>query len=314
LPTGLEALLRASVVGQDEAIRMVVDALELRSAGLDLRANRPLSFLLCGPTGVGKTELALALTRTLYGGPERLLRIDCSEYAEAHQVARLVGAPPSYVGYGAASPLEEFLKPAGEGVLLLDEFEKAHPALHRLFLQALDAGRLTNAAGRTLDLSGLAIVATTNAGLRRSKGYGYATPGESGSCGTGLLSTADLCSVFSPELLNRFDAVIAFRALGREAAREILQRHLIPAACARVLERHGVELTIAPAVEEAVLEKGFSVAFGVRHLQRAFATLILQPVARAIGRGVSRGQRLVLVMERERIAVHRESLLSKLAV
>jgi ATP-dependent Clp protease ATP-binding subunit ClpA len=114
--------------------------------------------------------------------------------------------------------------------------------------------------------------------------------------------------------LNRFDAVIAFRALGREAAREILQRHLIPAACARVLERHGVELTIAPAVEEAVLEKGFSVAFGVRHLQRAFATLILQPVARAIGRGVSRGQRLVLVMERERIAVHRESLLSKLAV
>ena len=298
----LERLLGEAVLGQDAAIRAVADAIELRSLGLDLRPQRPLSFLFCGPTGVGKTELAVALSRALFEGKERLLRVDCSEYGEAHQVSRLLGAPPSYIGYGTASPLEEFLKSGGGGVLLLDEFEKGHAALHRLFLQALDAGRLTNSRGTTLDLSGLVVIATTNAGLRPTRcfGYGAAKAGEGPELRASL---ADLSGVYSPELLNRFDAVVAFRPLDRTMAREILRRHLVAGVQELVRTRYGVTLEVEEAVEDMVLQRGYSATFGARHLQRAFASVILRPLAMAIRSGLPAGGRLEVGCTDDGIAV-----------
>jgi MoxR-like ATPase len=303
----LEARLRASVLGQDHAITLVCDALALRYAGLDVREERPAGvFLFCGPSGVGKTEFATTLARALFppkrgsAGSSRLLRLDCSEYSEAHQVSRLLGSPPSYIGYDTPSPLEEFLKSCEGrgGVLLLDEFEKAHPALHRLFLQAFDAGRLTTSRGRTLDLRPLIMIATTNIvrphqqQQQRAVGIGFQGNGHDparadsrrsrSSKPDSAMPTDELRQVFSLELLNRFDEIIPFQPLSREIADRILTEHLIPAAAEMAHRRHGITFAVSRELAEQVLEEGYSPEFGARHLQRAFRRLVLREWARNI--------------------------------
>jgi ATP-dependent Clp protease ATP-binding subunit ClpA len=268
--------LEESVIGQEHAIRAVVDRVTLRSLGLDLRPERPVGvFLFSGSTGVGKTELGQALARAWAGN--HLLRLDCSEFAEDHQVARLIGAPPSYVGYGQPSPIEEFLKGGPNGVILLDEFEKANPTLHRLFLQVFDAGRLTNSTGTTFDLSRIVFIATTNILLPKGKkAIGFT---ESHSDKATQPSLEPLRRVFPLELLNRFDEIIVFRPLERESVRRILRGHLVAAANAQ-LERHGVRIELTERAEAFLIEQGYSEELGARNLQRTFARLVLKAVAR----------------------------------
>lgn len=281
--TGLSERLCSAVLGQEAAIQTVSEAVDLRTLGLELRDGRPLVFLFCGPTGVGKTELAHALAKELYPTSDRLLRIDCSEYSEAHQVARLLGAPPSYVGYGNPSPLEAFLKKDNAGVLLLDEFEKGNPALHRLFLQAFDAGRLTNSSGKTLDLSRLTIIATTNAGMQTRAAVGF---GIDASRDGASISVDRLREVFPIELLNRFDALIPFRHLSKETTRQIVAQHLIPKAATRLREAHGKTLTVTTAAQDLVITRGYSKEFGARNLQRVFESLVMKKIATHLRSGV----------------------------
>ncbi len=272
----IEAALRAVIIGQDHAARAVAETLAICAAGLDLRPGHPHGvFLFTGPSGVGKTEFARCLASVLTGREGRFLRLDCSEYSEPHQVSRLIGAPPSYLGYGAPLPLEDFLREPG-GVLLFDEFEKADPALHRLCLQIFDAGRLTTSAGKVLDLSRLTVVATTN--VRSEHAHG---PIGFRSDGTPATPMAALGHVFASELLNRFDRIVAFRPIGPDTARRILRERLLPAARERVRRLHGIDLKVEPAVEDLVIERGYSEEFGARHLQRAFSSLVLHAVAKA---------------------------------
>lgn len=275
----LEEALRQSVIGQEEAVLAVAENLQLRGMRLDSPSGQPEAvFLFSGPTGVGKTKLAAAVARNFDGGHHRLLRLDCSEYSEAHQVARLIGAPPSYVGYGDPGLMEDFLKGGASGVVLLDEFEKAHPAFHRLFLQAFDAGRLTSSTGKVFDLSQLVFIATTNVFVRgNSHQIGFAEPREDGS-GT-LPSLDELKRYFPIELLNRFDEIITFKPLSRQALRRILREQLVKQTNIRLMEQRGIAIELSDRAERLVLEHGYSEELGARHLRRTFARLVLRPIA-----------------------------------
>ena len=299
LPEDLAERLRASVIGQDEAVAAVAEAIQLWAMGLELRSHRPLGFLFCGPTGVGKTELATVLARELFRKQERLLCLDCSEFSEPHQVARLLGAPPGYVGYGTRSPLDEFLSGARGGVLLVDEFEKADEAFHRLFLQVLDAGRLGDSAGRTLDLSRLIIIATTNVGLRDQPIFGFhggpaADPYEA-------LVTA-LGGTFPIELLNRFDLMVRFRHLGRQTAQRIVHENLVAEADRMLAARYGLRLEVTETALAMVTDAGYSMQLGARNLHRAFNRMVLRPVAGLIRKG-GVNERLIVNVENGDITV-----------
>ena len=284
----IERELRAAVIGQDHVAGAVARTIAIRAAGIDLRPERPLGvFLFTGPTGVGKTEMASAISKALTRRDGRLLRIDCSEYSEAHQIARLIGAPPGYVGFAADSPVEEFLREGPDGVLLFDEFEKADPALHRLCLQIFDAGRLTTSGGKTLLLSGTCMVATTNFSVRNRHPLGFVgQPRPNESTRDDMISPPapmkELRQSFAAELLNRFDAILPFRPINPEGARRIVRERLLPAAEQRLKRAHGIGLIVRQDVEDLVVETGFSEEFGARHVQRAFSILVLNPVAEAL--------------------------------
>ncbi len=301
----LESRLQAAIIGQDHAARLVSDSIRVRTAGFELRPGRPVGvFLFCGPTGVGKTEFARVLADLISGRPDRLLRIDCSEYSEPHQVARLMGAPPSYIGFDSTSALEAFLNQGRNGVLLLDEFEKANPALHRLFLQAFDAGRLTTSAGKTLDLSGLVIVATTNIWAKRRAEIGFAESALSDRPAHRTSVPLDLLrQTFPIELVNRFDEIIAFSPLDRICARRILREQIVPRLTQQLVETRGLAMEITPEVEECVLQRGFSEELGVRNLQRAFLSLVANPLARYLHQGGSRALNLMVTVKQEQIQI-----------
>jgi ATP-dependent Clp protease ATP-binding subunit ClpA len=219
--------------------------------------------------------MAGALARQLTGREDALIRLDMSEYSEPHTVARIVGSPAGYVGYGEQPQLLAALRRNPAGVLLLDEIEKAHPAIHRLFLQVFDAGRLTDAAGESYSLSNITIIATANTGRERHGGvlgFTAASPQRRTA-----LPWETLKGWFTTEFLNRFDEIVLFQPLAKDAAREIL-RTVVLARANRRLEAHGVTLELTPAAEDAVLQAGYSEEFGVRHLHRAFEDRIMSAV------------------------------------
>jgi ATP-dependent Clp protease ATP-binding subunit ClpC len=288
----LEAALGSEILGQEEAVRSISAIVRLAKGRIDLRPERPDGvFLLLGPSGVGKSAIAEALARQLTGRDDALIRVDMSELTEPHSVARLIGSPAGYIGYGEQSALLAGLRRSPSGVLLLDEIEKAHANVHRLFLQVFDSGRLTDATGQTYSLSHLTIVATANlAGASTAKTLGFTPPAAT----SGLeLPWPLLKSVFPIELLNRFDEIVQLKPLSRETAREILRRCVLRAANRRLAGR-GVQIELSPETEEAVLAEGYSLEFGVRHLQRAFEEKVLMPVSSMIG-GSGKAQRLLLV-------------------
>jgi ATP-dependent Clp protease ATP-binding subunit ClpB len=250
----MEERLHERVVGQDEAVEAVANALRRARTGLQ-DPNRPIgSFVFLGPTGVGKTELARALAEFMFDDEQAMVRIDMSEYMEKHAVARLIGAPPGYVGYEEGGALTEAVRRRPYQVILFDEVEKAHPDVFNVLLQVLDDGRLTDGQGRTVDFRNTVIVMTSN-----------------------VRSADALREFFRPEFLNRIDEVVEFHPLSREQIGEIVELQL-----RRLRERlaeRGLSLELTDAATQVVAEAGWEPTYGARPLKRALQRLVENPLA-----------------------------------
>ncbi|HYZ62590.1 MAG TPA: AAA family ATPase [Acetobacteraceae bacterium] len=288
----LEARLHERVVGQDEAVRAVSDAVRMARAGLR-EGRRPVAtFLFLGPTGVGKTELAKALAATVFGDEDAMIRIDMSEYMERHAVARLVGAPPGYVGYEEGGQLTERVRRRPYSVVLLDEIEKAHPDVYNILLQVFDDGRLTDGKGRVVDFTNTILIATSNLGsdlIQRE----LRTRGTEAEDGARL--KRELMDVlrghFRPEFLNRIDEVIVFQALDRAQIRSIVELQL--ERVRRTARGQGIELEFDPSLIDHFAAAGFRPEFGARELRRLIRSEFESRLARALLRGdVQEGDRV----------------------
>ena len=275
---GMESHLHKRVVGQDEAVRLVSDAIRRSRAGLS-DPNRPYgSFLFLGPTGVGKTELCKALAQFLFDSEEHLVRIDMSEFMEKHSVSRLIGAPPGYVGYEEGGTLTEAVRRKPYSVILLDEVEKAHPDVFNVLLQVLDDGRLTDGQGRTVDFRNTVVVMTSNLGspeIQRLAGQPSDQIKEA--------VMAEVKSHFRPEFINRIDEIVVFHALDAANVRSIADIQLQRLA-ARLTERD-LRLEVSAEALDEIAKVGFDPLFGARPLKRAIQSQIENPVARLILEG-----------------------------
>jgi ATP-dependent Clp protease ATP-binding subunit ClpB len=256
----MEARIHERVVGQDEAISAVANAVRRSRAGLG-DPNRPIgSFLFLGPTGVGKTELARALAEFLFDDERSMVRIDMSEYMEKHTVARLIGAPPGYVGYEEGGQLTEAVRRKPFSVILLDEIEKAHPDVFNVLLQILDDGRLTDGQGRTVDFRNVVVVMTSNIGSQ------YLQDADSVQEGRDAVMGA-LRNYFRPEFLNRLDEIIIFHQLSADQITEIVDIQL--RGLRQRLEDRGMEITVTDAAKRVLAAEGFDPVYGARPLKRA---------------------------------------------
>ena len=277
----MEEEIHHSVVGQDEAIRAVARAIRRSRAGLK-DPNRPIgSFVFCGPTGVGKTELARALAKFLFADPSALIRVDMSEYMEKFSVSRLIGAPPGYVGYEDSGALTKAVRRKPYSVVLLDEIEKAHPDVFNILLQVLDEGHLTDNYGRMIDFKNTVVIMTSNVGARdlmqgRSLGF---HAGDTKDKFERMAETLkeELQKVFNPEFLNRLDDTIVFHPLGREHIGEIVKILLKD-----VQRRLGDEVRLTPAAMAFLVEKGYDQHYGARPLKRSIQRYIEDPLSEKI--------------------------------
>jgi ATP-dependent Clp protease ATP-binding subunit ClpB len=271
----MEERLHQRVVGQDEAIRAVANAIRRARAGLQ-DPQRPLgSFIFLGPTGVGKTELARALAEFLFDDEHAMVRIDMSEYQEKHTVSRMIGAPPGYVGYDEAGQLTEAVRRRPYAVVLFDEVEKAHPEVLNVLLQLLDDGRLTDGKGRTVDFRNAVVIMTSNLG---SHFIAEATAG-GGTIDEGVRRqvTEALRAHFRPEFLNRIDETIVFHALDRRHIAAVIDIQL--SGLLKRLEDRKIHLTITPTAKDALVEEGYDPIYGARPLKRTIQRRILDPLA-----------------------------------
>ncbi len=275
----LEDDLHGRVVGQHDAVHAVAETVRHARAGL-AEPDRPLgSFLFMGPTGVGKTELVKALAERLFATEKSLVRIDMSEYREPHTVARLIGSPPGYVGYGDGGQLTEPVRRRPYSVILLDEIEKAHPEVWNVLLQVLDDGRLTDGEGRTVDFTNTVVVMTSNLGAGQAKRPLGFTGGEADPAGDRILAAAK--RAFLPEFLNRIDEVVVFEPLTEDQIREIGEM-----LCERIADRlyaeHGVELEVSSELIARLAAEGFDPEFGARPLRRHLRRTLEKELTRAI--------------------------------
>ena len=289
----LEGQLHERVVGQEEAVQVVAEAIRRARAGLS-DPNRPIgSFLFLGPTGVGKTELALTLAEALFGDEAAMVRIDMSEFQERHTVSRLVGAPPGYVGYEEAGQLTESVRRRPYSVLLLDEIEKAHSDVFNILLQILDDGRLTDGQGRTVDFKNTVIIMTSNMGSERIQAH--ARRNESFE-----ELKEDMAEIFRhtlrPEFLNRIDETIVFRALTKEQMADIAR--LLLERTKRRLEAQDIEVEFTEGAVELLAEEGFDPEFGARPLRRTIQRRIDNDLSRMVLAGsLNPGDKVVVDAE-----------------
>jgi ATP-dependent Clp protease ATP-binding subunit ClpB len=284
----LEESLHLRVVGQDEALEAVGNAIRRARAGLQ-DPNRPLgSFIFLGPTGVGKTELARALAEFLFDDERAMIRIDMSEYMERHAVSRLVGAPPGYVGYEEGGQLTEAVRRRPYSVILLDEIEKAHADVFNILLQVLDDGRLTDSQGRTVDFTNTIVIMTSNIGSQWIMELGGADEAE-----MRRRVTEALRAHFRPEFLNRVDEVVIFESLSRAQIGEIVDIQL--RGLRRRLAERRLDLELTPAAKDLLANEGYDPVYGARPLKRTLQRRIMDPLAQQILRGEFREGETVLV-------------------
>ena len=255
--------LKSHVIGQDDAVDKIAKAIRRNRVGLG-SPNRPIgSFLFVGPTGVGKTELSKQLAIELFGSADSMIRFDMSEYMEKHSVAKLVGAPPGYVGYEEAGQLTERVRRNPYSLILLDEVEKAHPDVMHMFLQVLDDGRLTDGQGRTVSFKDTIIIMTSNAGtgkVEASVGFGAAREGRTNSV------LGELGNFFSPEFMNRFDGIIEFKALSKDNLLQIVD--LMLEDVNNRLASNDIHLDVTTKVKEKLVDLGYDPKMGARPLRR----------------------------------------------
>jgi ATP-dependent Clp protease ATP-binding subunit ClpB len=274
----MEDRLRLRVVGQDDALRLVANAVRRNRAGLS-DPNRPIgSFLFLGPTGVGKTELARALAEFLFDDDKAMLRIDMSEYMEKHAVARLIGAPPGYVGYDEGGQLTELVRRRPYSVILFDEIEKAHPDVFNILLQILDDGRLTDGKGRTIDFKNAVVIMTSNiASHEIHEAMGGELKGGKVSEDLRRKIHSTLLQHFRPEFINRIDEIAIFNALGKEQIEKIVGLQLTNLK--RLLAERKIEIQLTDKARELLFREGYDPQFGARPLKRAIQRLIQDPLA-----------------------------------
>jgi ATP-dependent Clp protease ATP-binding subunit ClpB len=285
----MEERLHQRVVGQDEAVEAVANALRRARTGLQ-DPNRPIgSFVFLGPTGVGKTELARALAEFMFDDERAMVRLDMSEYQERHTVARLVGAPPGYVGYEEGGQLTEAVRRRPYSVVLLDEIEKAHTEVFDVLLQILDDGRLTDGQGRTVDFRNAVVIMTSN-----------------------VRSVEAMRERFRPEFLNRIDEIVVFHELSREQLSEIVELQLARLR-ARLADR-GLSLELTPAAKELIAESGWDPAYGARPLKRALQRLVENPLAVRLLEGeFAEGDTVLVDVEHDELTFARAAVIAATA-
>jgi ATP-dependent Clp protease ATP-binding subunit ClpB len=284
----MEDRLHQRVVGQDEAIAAVANAMRRARAGLQ-DPNRPLgSFIFLGPTGVGKTELARALAEFLFDDEQAMIRIDMSEYQEKHTVSRLIGAPPGYVGYEEAGQLTEAVRRRPYSVVLFDEIEKAHGEVLNVMLQLLDDGRLTDGKGRTVDFKNTVVIMTSNVGSHfiaeaATRSATTHSDGDPLDEGTRRMVMEALRAQFRPEFLNRVDEIIVFHSLSREQMRTIIDIQL--RGLMKRLEDRKIHVDLTERAKDLLIEEGYDPTYGARPLKRTIQRRVLDPLAMRVLQG-----------------------------
>ncbi len=293
----LEAELHKTVVSQDEAINAVAKSVRRSRSGLK-DPNRPMgSFIFIGPSGVGKTLLARALAEFLFGDVNALIQIDMSEYMEKHNVSKLVGAPPGYVGYEEGGQLTERIRRRPYSVLLLDEIEKAHSDVYNILLQIMEEGRLTDSFGRHIDFKNVILIMTSNIGadlIRNQAGFGFGKRTEESNYEKMKeMLNKEIDRHFRPEFLNRIDAQIVFRALTREDLTTIVEYELNKVF--KRLVEHGLHLDLNDAAKEFLIDKGYNPEFGARPLRRAIEHYIEDPLSEKMLKGEFKGKTVIKI-------------------
>jgi len=286
----LEETLHERVIGQNEAVMAVAKAVRRTRAGLK-NPNRPIaSFIFCGPTGVGKTELCKALATAYFGKEESMVRLDMSEFMERHTVSKLIGSPPGYVGYDEESQLTDEVRRRPYSLVLFDEVEKAHPDVFNLMLQILEDGRLTDSKGRVVSFKNALIIMTSNVGSKviekgvsgNSLGFGgVEEDGDDADYGRlKSMVNDELKNFFRPEFLNRLDEVIVFRSLTKEEISQIAELEFKKVF--KLAKEQGIKLSVTDAFKAKVLEEGFDPAYGARPLRRAITRLLEDEIAESV--------------------------------
>ena len=301
----LEDILHKRVIGQDEAVRLVSEAIQRSRAGIS-DPNRPIgSFMFLGPTGVGKTELAKTLAECLFDDEHNLVRIDMTEYMEKFSVSRLIGAPPGYVGYDEGGQLTEAVRRRPYSVVLFDEVEKAHPDVFNILLQILDDGRITDSQGRTVDFKNTIIILTSNLGSQYLLD-GITPDGEISEEARGKVM-GDLRASFRPEFLNRLDEIIMFKPLTKENLGGIID-NLLESLRKRLAERSaggGLNLEVTDAAKNLIIDNGYDPVYGARPLKRYLQSAAETLIAKEILAGnIAAGSTLVLDAEDGRLTCH----------
>jgi ATP-dependent Clp protease ATP-binding subunit ClpB len=282
----MEENLRRRVIGQDEGLQAVANAVRRARAGLQ-DPNRPVgSFIFLGPTGVGKTETARALAEFLFDDERAMVRLDMSEYMEKHAVARMIGAPPGYVGYEEGGQLTEAVRRRPYSVVLFDEIEKAHPDVFNVLLQILDDGRLTDSKGRVVDFKNTVLIMTSNLGSREIQAA-TENPLADRDIRTNVLQV--LRDHFKPEFLNRIDDIVVFKQLGREQIAQIIDVQL--EKLRKNLEDRGITIELDETAKDLLVKEGYDPVYGARPLKRAIQSLIQNPLAVSLLKGdIASGQ------------------------
>ena len=295
----MEEVLHARVIGQSEAVEVVSNAIRRSRAGLS-DPNKPIgSFLFLGPTGVGKTELCKTLASFMFDSEDAMVRIDMSEFMEKHSVARLVGAPPGYVGYEEGGYLTEAVRRKPYSVILLDEVEKAHPDVFNILLQVLDDGRLTDGQGRTVDFRNTVVIMTSNLGSARiQENFGsldYQGMKEQ------VMEVVN--KHFRPEFLNRVDESVVFHPLGQEHIKSIASIQL--QRLSKRMEERGYALEVSDKALDLIAQVGFDPVYGARPLKRAIQQSVENPLAKAILAGkVVPDKPVKLLVSKDQIIAH----------